>query len=67
MVNYSAVGHVGVVVMMLVNGKGGGSPATEQSLVLVAERHALGRAVTADMAVEADNTIGRRHDDMQIV
>ena len=61
------VGQVGVIMVMFVDGKGRGRPVSEQTLVFRVFGNNLRRAVTAYMTVQADDTVRRGHDHMQVM
>ena len=58
---------VPVVVVVMVEGEGAGRLRPEQARVLGMLRHRLRHARAAHMAVEADDAVALRHDDVQIV
>ena len=61
------VGQMRMVVVMAVDCKRRRRAAAEEAHIFRALAHRLRRAAAADMAVEADDGICLRHDDMQIV
>src|SRR5690554_4421038 len=56
-----AVRQVRVVVMVLIDGQGGSGARAEQRQILGTARDEVRRAAAADVAVEADHSVGRRH------
>jgi len=63
----AAVGQMGMVVVVAVDGKRLGRPAAEQFQIFRALADHLRRAAAADVAVEADHRIGLGHHHMQVV
>ena len=65
--NDLAVRAVGMVVVVLIDGQGLDRPRSEQSAVLWIGGHGLRRAGATHVAVQAQDTVGFRHDEMQVV
>src|SRR5918996_3313784 len=58
---------VGMVVLVRIDREARGRARAEQRHVLGVAAHRLGPARAADVAIEADHAIGRRHHDVQVV
>ena len=56
-----------VVVIVGVDRVGTRGPGSEQGEVFWMLAHRVRRAAATNMVIEADNVVGRRHDDVQIV
>src|SRR5690606_23927499 len=66
-VQHAPVRQMRVIVVMLVDGERPDGPAAEQPHIFGACRHVARGAAATDMAIEADDAVGRRHDQMQVV
>lgn len=64
---HPAIGQMGVIVMVAVNGKALGRSATEQTHIFLALAHGLRGSAAADMAVQAYDGVGFSHHHMQVM
>ena len=64
---HPAIGQMGVIVMVAVNGKALGRSATEQTHIFRALAHRLRGSAATDMAVQAYDGVGFSHHHMQVM
>lgn len=64
---HPAIGQMGMIVMVAIDGKRLGCRAAEQPHIFRALAHRLWRAPAADMAVQAYDGVGFRHHHMQVM